>query len=191
MSDTDYPASVHVLKPRKVSVSKKLDGFLDKAGLTPSQKAIESDHTRPNSKYPNAILCRNCTQVEYLTRDYCRCGHYLRGQLEDEYLAWEETIHSTHAALEQKVAFSTKPLRLFYLLAVPFMLVPAIQLILWFDQFALSALLWWSPAMMLAGAGMFAENHVIRPLKASTQFLETYSFETFLDQRSQGSTNGM
>jgi hypothetical protein len=41
--------------------------------------------------------------------------------------------------------------------------------------------------MLLAGAGVFAENHVIRPLKESACFVKTYTFEDFLDQRHSAS----
>lgn len=184
MSDTDFPAGVHVLRPRKVSVSKKLDGFLEKAGLATSNNKKQSDVTRPRPGSMNALTCADCGQIEYLTREYCRCGHYLRGQLEDEYLAWEQEIHALHSDLEEEVELKLKPLRMFYLLAIPFMLVPALNVLLWSNSFALITLLWWLPAVLIAGAGLFAEGHLIRPLKESARFIKSYTFETFIEQRS-------
>ncbi|MBU3260002.1 hypothetical protein KPG71_08365 [Roseovarius sp. PS-C2] len=184
MSDTDFPAGVHVLRPRKVSVSKKLDGFLEKAGLANSNNNKQNDTTRPRAGSLNAFTCADCGQIEYLTREYCRCGHYLRGQLEDEYLAWEQGIHALHTELSDEVELKLKPLRKFYLLAIPFMLVPAMNVLFWSNNFALITLLWWLPAVLIAGAGLFAEDHLIRPLKESARFVDSYTFETFIEQRS-------
>jgi hypothetical protein len=111
MSDTDFPAKVHVLRPRKASVSSRLDGFLDKAGLVPSGSTALGDSTRPSAGSKNSMICADCDQVEYLTREYCRCGHYLGGQLQDEYLAWEQEIHASHTDLAEAVKQKLKPLR--------------------------------------------------------------------------------
>nr|WP_323778385.1 hypothetical protein [Amylibacter sp.] len=183
MSDNDYSSDVHVLRPRKISVSKKLDGFLNHAGLTPSSNVTTSDKTRPCADGKNAITCAGCCTVEYLTRDHCRCGHYLRGQLEDEYFAWEQKIRAKHAELSDEVERSTKPLRVFYLLAIPFILVPCVRLIFWADAFNLSTFLWWTPAMLLAGAGVFAETQIFSPFRKNARFVENFTFETFVEQR--------
>jgi len=183
MSDTDFPADVHVLRPRKVSVSSKLDSFLDKAGLVPSCSGELNDNTRPIAGSINAIICADCSQVEYLTRDYCRCGHYLNGQLQDEFIVWERNIHSEHAELLGMLERTLKPLRLYYLLAIPFMLVPAVYAIFWSGSFTLSSLLWWMPVLLIAGAGAFAESLFSRPLKESTCLVENYTFDTFIEQR--------
>lgn len=191
MSETDSPASVHVLRPRKISVSRKLDNFLDTEGLALSGKPTPNEDTRPRADNVNAMRCAACYEVEYLTRDYCRCGHYLGGQLEDEYLAWEQGIRANHTRLSAEVERALRPLRIFYGLAIPFMLVPLLYLVFWSDSFALSTLLWWSPAMLLAGAGMFAESHIIRPLKESSWLVENYTFENFIEQRPPGQIDGM
>lgn len=185
MTDTDFPGSVHVLKPRKVSVSRKLDSFLDATGLAHSDGAPVYDKTRPKAGSLNAIFCSDCGQVEYLTREYCRCGHYLGGQLQDEYLAFEQSLHARHAELSDEVERTLKPLRFCYLLAVPFMIMPALHALFWSDSFALSTLLWWMPAILIAGAGTFAENRVIRPLKESNQLVNHYTFDEFLSNRYQ------
>lgn len=180
MSNTDFPEGIHVLKPRKVSVSRELDSFLDATGLAHPESAPLSDKTRPKAGSLNAMLCADCGQVEYLTREYCRCGHYLGGQLQDEYLALEQSLHARHAELSEEAERTLKPLRFYYLLAVPFIIVPALHAFIWFDSFALSTFLWWMPAMLIAGAGMFAENLVIRPLKESNQLVNNYTFDVFL-----------
>lgn len=189
MSDTDFPASVHALRPRKVSVSRKLDKFLDATGLAHSSGTTVSDSTRPEAGSMNAMFCADCDQVEYLTREYCRCGHYLAGQLQDEYLIWERNIHAEHLELSAEVERKLRPLRVYYLLAIPFMLAPALSVVFWSDSFALSTLLWWMPVMLIAGAGMFAEKYIVRPLKESASLVENYTFDTFLGQRC-GKTTG-
>jgi hypothetical protein len=183
MSESEFPASVHVLRPRKVSVSERLDNFLDEEGLASSGTFTSIEATRPLVGKVNAIVCADCGQIEYLTRNECRCGHYLRGQLEDEYLAWEKKILAEYAELSETVELKLRPLRISYLLAVPFMLIPVLKLTLMEGGFDLGMLLWWSPAMLLAGAGLLAETHVIRPLKEQAWFVENHTFETFIERR--------
>ena len=186
MSDTDFPASVHILRPRRVSISSNLDGFLDSAGLVTSGRPLPRDDTRPSPGSINAVKCADCDQVEYLTREYCRCGHYLGGQLQDEYLAWEKRIYAQHSELSVQVERRLKPLRFLFIFAIPFLLVPMVHLAFWPDTFALSSFLWWAPAMLIAGAGTFAENQVIRPLKESAWFVENHTFETYVQQTYSG-----
>ena len=183
MSDTDFPSSVHVLRPRKVSVSKKLDGFLDQAGLAHHSDRTLNDSTRPSANNLNAMTCADCGQIEYLTREYCRCGHYLGGQLQDEYLAWEQQILAEHEELSKKSELTLRPLRLSYFLAIPFMLVPAVNVIFWSEGFVLATLLWWMPVALIAGAGVFAENYILRPLKKSAWFVDNYTIDNFIAQR--------
>lgn len=192
MSDNTYsfPAEVHVLKPRKVSVSRRVDDFLEREGLYPTDEAQSvaeepSRHTkvRPNAANINAICCAACGQIEYLSREYCRCGHFLRGQLEDEYLAWERDLHANDAALAETFERKMKPLRRLYLGAIPFLLVPALQVLFWPDSIGVSSMAWFAPAVVIAGAASALEAILGRPLASSESILESYTFETFLEDR--------
>lgn len=185
-----FPAEVHVLKPRKVSVSHRVDDFLEREGLIPTDE-LQSEAeepsrqraVRPNAKNMNAICCAACGQIEYLSRDYCRCGHFLHGQLEDEYLAWEHDLHATHAALAEGIERKLRPLRFVYLMAIPFMLVPPMQLIFWPYSTGVISIIWFAPAVVIPGIGALVEAILKRPLKSSASIIGSYAFETFLDDR--------
>lgn len=183
MSNTDFPANVHFLKPRKVSLSEKLDFFLDEHGLELKEAAKRPDPSRPKSINGNALFCAACGEAEYLTREYCRCGHYLRGQLEDEYCAWENQVHSEHSALADAIAMKVKPLRYLFAAGLPFLVGPMLFLNLWAESFTLYPLLWMVPGILTGGIAALTERYLTRPLEVSTHFLNTYSIETFIDQR--------
>jgi hypothetical protein len=192
MSDNTYsfPAEVHVLKPRKISVSRKLDDFLEREGLVPSDEAqpeaeepSRESAVRSNATNINAICCASCGQIEYLSRDFCRCGHFLRGQLEDEYLAWERGLHANHAALAESFERKMKPLRGLLLLAIPFLPVPMLQVLFWPDSLGVGSMAWFAPVVLIAGASAVLDAILRRPLTSSASILESYTFETFLEDR--------
>jgi len=183
MSDTGFPTNVHVLRPRKVSLSEKLDHFLDEHGLEIKKAAEPHDPSRPENINGNAMDCAACGEAEYLTRDYCRCGHYLRGQLEDEYLAWENQVHDDHNKLAEVLALKIKPLRYLFAVSLPFLVGPMLFLNFWEDSFTFYPLLWMAPGILIGGIVALAEKILTRPLEASAHFLNTYSIETFTDQR--------
>lgn len=183
MSDTGFPTNVHVLRPRKVSLSEKLDHFLDEHGLEIKQETEPHDPLRPKNINGNAMDCAACGEAEYLTRDYCRCGHYLRGQLEDEYLAWENQVHDDHNKLAEVITLKIKPLRYLFAVGLPFLVGPMLYLNFWADSFTLYPVLWMVPGALIGGIVALTERYLTRPLEASAHFLNTYSIETFIDQR--------
>ncbi len=131
----------------------------------------------------NAIKCASCGQAEYLTRSYCRCGHYLRGQLEDEFLAWETEIRADHERLAEHTQRKLKPLRLLYLASLPCIVFPMIYLALSLE----TSLIYPSIAMLVGfvflGSVALAESVLMKPVKASSDFLRTYTFESFVEDR--------
>jgi hypothetical protein len=165
MSDTNSPAEIHVLRPRKVSASKGLDGFLDEQRIAPRDKPKSYDDTRPSFANINAIYCAVCDEIEYLTRDYCRCGHYLRGQLEDEYIVWENGVHLPHAKLAEEVELKLKPLRFFFCLATVFFAVPTLQMNFLSNSMTFRTFLWVLPGVVIGGAVALVEGFLSRPLK--------------------------
>ena len=116
MSDGQLPSNVLVLKPRTMSLSDRLDQFLEQHALAPDEAPIRCDPTRPKAPGINAIRCASCRQMEYLSRDYCRCGHYLRGQLEDEFLTWVDQVAEDHDQLAESVEIKLRKLRYLNLL---------------------------------------------------------------------------
>lgn len=183
MSNTEFPANVHVLRPRKVSLSERLDLFLDEHGLELKEATKRPDPSRPKSINGNAMVCATCGEAEYLTREYCRCGHYLRGQLEDEYCAWENQVHREHSELAVAIALKIKPLRYLFAVGLPFLVGPMLYLNFWADSFTLYPLLWMTPGIFIGGIAALTERYLTRPLEASDLFLNTCSIETYIDHR--------
>jgi len=177
------PSNVHMLKPRTMSLSDRLDAFLESNSLIPEESPVRRDPTRPQTAGINAIECASCGQAEYLTRDYCRCGHYLRGQLEDEFLVWEIEVRADHERLAEHTQRKLKPLRLLCLASLPFIIMPLIYLAFWPEV----SLIYPSVAMLvgfvLLGSVALAESVFMKPVKASIDFLRTYTFESFVEDR--------
>ncbi|WP_425090760.1 hypothetical protein [Tropicimonas sp. S265A] len=183
MSEKQLPSNVHVLKPRMMSLADRLDRFLERHALTPSETPIRRDPTRPKAPGINAIRCAACEQAEYLTRDHCRCGHYLRGQLEDEFLAREGEIAVEHQRLAETVALRVKKLRYLNLLGLPFVVIPLLFLTFFSEGLSLTPLVWMAVGIAVMGVCAGLEQRLQKPLQASQQFLDTYTLETFLEQR--------
>jgi hypothetical protein len=183
MSNTDFPADVHVLRPRKVSLSERLDLFLDEHGLEFKEATKRPDPSRPKSINGNGLVCAVCGKAEYLTCEYCRCGHYLRGQLEDEYCAWENQVRSEHSELADAIALKIKPLRYLFAVGLPFLVGPMLYPNFWADSFTLYPLLWMASGVVICGIVALTERYLTHPIEVSDHFLNTYSIETFIDQR--------
>lgn len=63
--------------------------------LEPESESDLPDAPRPAADQPNAVACRECGQLEYRSREYCRCSAFLRGQIQDEYLEWR-AVNEAH-----------------------------------------------------------------------------------------------
>jgi len=184
MSESELPSNVHVLKPRAMSLSDRLDRFLEEHALAPGEKPIRCDPTRPKTPGINAIRCASCGQAEYLTRDYCRCGHFLRGQLEDEYLVRAEQLYADHQELSALIEVRLKPLRYLSAFGTVLLLIPLLQLTFWSEEFSLKPLVWLVPALLIGGFVSIAEKFLSQPITASTRYVENYTFKAFLEDRS-------
>lgn len=60
-------------------------------GTTSDEEAIPILEPAVSSKNPLAIMCLNCGDNEHVEREKCRCGAYLRGQVQNQYSEWEVT----------------------------------------------------------------------------------------------------
>ena len=183
MPEGQLPSNVHVLKPRSMSILDRLDRFLEEHALAPDETPIRRDPTRPKAPGINAIRCASCGQMEYLTRDYCRCGHYLRGQLEDEFLAWEDEIGEQHRCLAETVALRVRKLRYLNLLGLPFVVLPLLFLTFFSEGLSLAPMTWIAVGIGVMGVCAGLEQRLQKPVEASQRFLDTYTVETFLEQR--------
>lgn len=198
MSDntSSFPAEVHVLKPRKVSVSRRVDDFLQQEGLAPTGAGdSEARHpacqreVRPDAGNINAICCALCGQVEYRSREYCRCGHYLIGQIEDEYLANRRGLAETHERLSADAERTLRPLRLATLVGLPFMLWPFFHALFYGATGSLSIWLWILPGIAVCGLFSLIEAKVNAKRDASGQALQTTTIGQFLIDRVPGTNS--
>lgn len=183
MSDGRLPSNVHVLKPRAMSLSDRLDRFLEEHALAPNEKPIRRDPTRPKAPGINAIRCSACGQTEYLTREYCRCGHYLAGQIEDEYLAWVLSLAETHERLAEEAEQRMKPVRWAASISFPFLLWPPLQLLLFGEDMPFTTWLWIVPGLVILGLLAVAEKFISAERDASALVVQTASFEGFMNER--------
>lgn len=183
MSEGQLPSNVHVLKPRTMSISDRLDRFLEEYALAPSETPIRRDPTRPKAPGINAMRCASCGQVEYISRDHCRCGHYLRGQLEDEFLAWESQIAEDHVQLVEAVAPRIKRLRHLNALSLPFLVTPLFQLAFSSGGLSVIPMIWMAFGVAIMGTCTLLEQYLQKPIQASQLFLNSCTVETFLEER--------
>lgn len=185
MSEGQLPSNVHVLKPRTMSLSDRLDAFLDRNALTPEDSRGRCDPTRPKTPCINAIECASCGQAEYLTREYCRCGHYLRGQLEDEFLAMKRQIVEKHEHLAETVELKVRKARFLNLLGLPFVAVPLLFLAFASEGLTLEPIVWMIVGIAVMGGCAVLEQRLQEPVQASQRFLDCYTIETYLSERWQ------
>ena len=183
MSNGQLPSNVHVLKPRTLSLSDRLDRFLENNALSPDEAPIRHDPTRPKAPGINAIKCASCEHMEYLSRDHCRCGHYLRGQLEDEFLAWEGQIAEVHERLVETVQLKLRKLRYLNLLGLPFLIIPMLVFATSTEGLTLSLMGWMAVSVAIMGVCACVEKYLLKPVEDSRQFLSSYSLETYLEER--------
>lgn len=180
MLDDEFPEEVRRLKPRKVRLSRDVERLL---GSAPFDQKRDMHHEglalRPDAENLNSIRCAACGQTEYLSRAYCRCGHYLHGQIEDEYLTWVSNLRDIHETIARDAERKLKPLRWLSLVAMPFFLGP-IVFALFSTTMPVTAFLWCLPGLGIVGGVALADQIISRHKAQSAAFLETADFETFL-----------
>lgn len=180
MLDEEFPEEVKRLKPRKVRFSRDIERFLGSASSHQmGDKCLSRPTLRPEPGSQNSICCAACGQTEYLSRAYCRCGHYLHGQIEDEYLAWERDLRRMHEIIAHDTDRKLKPLRWLPLVAMPFILGPLLTA-LFSTTPSLTTFLWWLPGIAIVGGAALADKFIARHKADSAAFLEKADFETFL-----------
>lgn len=153
MLDEELPDDLAKLRPRKLRLGPDVERLLEGvAGVeVDPKKARETKGLRPKANSVNATRCAGCGQIEDVTREYCRCGHYLTGQIEDEYLAWESTLAETHERLSTEADRKLKPFRIMALAALPFIIWPLLYPVLFDDFGSLTTWLWMLPGIAIFG----------------------------------------
>lgn len=185
MLDEKLPDDVRNLRPRKLRLSKDAERLL--AGVTDaeadSKRQPRADVLRPNADSVNAARCAGCGNIEYITREYCRCGHYLAGQIEDEYLAWEQGLAKTHERLSTEADRKLKPFRFMALAALPFIVWPLLYPLLFDEIVSLTTWLWILPGIAVFGLFCLIQTIVTAERNACAHALANASFEQFLADR--------
>ncbi len=180
MLDDEFPEEVRRLKPRNVRISRHVERLL---GDRPSDQMSEVHGTghslRPDSDSLNSICCAACGQTEYLSRAHCRCGHYLHGQIEDEYLAWVSNLRDMHEMIARDTERRLKPVRRLSLFAMP-LLVGPMFFVFFSTTTSLTDLIWLVPGCAILAVLALADMFISRHTTESSATLETVSFETFL-----------
>ena len=138
---------------------------------------------RPSNGNINAISCALCGQVEYLSRQYCRCGHYLVGQIEDEYHVYERGLVEAHERLSTEAERKLKPLRFATLAGLPFMVWPFLHAFLYGATVPLTIWLGILPGMAIYGLFGLIQAKINAKRNASAQTLQAATFEQFLINR--------
>jgi hypothetical protein len=151
MTEAKLNSGIHVLKPWTISVSKRVDLFPLEQGLETKVGHSRPDQAQPKLKNCNSIRCKSCGEVEYLSRVECRCGQYLRGQLEDEYLERQQQIHTDYQELAELTENRLKPLRYAVAASIFFMIIPLLQVILLQENFSFKSKIWIVPALVIGG----------------------------------------
>lgn len=183
MTETKLDSAIHVLKPRTVSVSKRVDLFLLEQGLASKVCHGRTDQVQTKLANCNSIECKSCGAVEYLSRVECRCGHYLRGQLEDEYLERQQQLRADYQQLADLTEKRLKPLRYSVAASIFLMLIPLCQMIFWQESFSVKSTIWFAPALLIGGLSSGFEKYFERPLATCASYFENYTFDTYIAER--------
>ena len=185
MLDQEIPEEVRKLRPRKLRLGQDAERLLAHAcgaegNPNPSR---QRRGLRPKADSINAIRCADCGQVEYLTREYCRCGHYLVGQLQDEYLAWEQDLLETQERLSAAADRCLRPFRLAMLAGLPFVALPPLYVGFSGAPSSVDVWLWMLPGLALFGLGGLAEARAVAKRGVVTKTIANATFEQFLNER--------
>lgn len=191
MLDQEFSDDVMKLRPRKLRLGRDLERLLENVSDSEEDpgKVCARQALRPNADSANAIRCAACGQIEYITREHCRCGHYLVGQLEDEYLAYKHGLAETHERLLAETERTMRPLRLATLVGLPFMIWPFLSALLYGATGSPAIWLWILPGITVCGLFGLIEAKVNAKRNASARVLQSATFEQFLIDRVPGTSN--
>ena len=185
MFDEKFPDDVMKLRPRKLRLGQNVERLLEGVSSQDQKRnqAEQNNNLRPNVDSINAVRCESCGELEYITRDFCRCGHYLNGQIEDEYLAWERGLAETHERLATEAEHRMKPIRWASLSALPFIAWPLLHSLFVVEAGSILMWLWVLPGFAIYGLLALIETFLTTGRNLSARALETASFEQFLIER--------
>ena len=185
MLEQKFSDDVMKLRPRKLRLGQDIERLLENVSGSEEDpgKVCAKQALRPKADSANAIRCGACGQIEYITREHCRCGNYLVGQLEDEYLAYERGLAETHERLSAETERTMRPLRIATLVGLPFMVWPFLHALRYGATGSLSIWLWILPGITVCGLFGWIEAKVNAKRNASALALQTATFEQFLVDR--------
>lgn len=181
----DFPDDVLKLRPRKLRLGRDAERLLnDVCGIAGEHiKSAHNTRLRPEADSINAIRCADCGKVEYITREHCRCGHYLAGQLLDEFLTWERELIETRDRLAAIAEAKVKSWRWVGLCAAPFIVWPSLSFLVSGGTAPLSTYLWLIPGLAIMGLYALVETWITSKRDKSARAVDMATFEQFLIDR--------
>ncbi len=181
----EFPDDVLKLRPRKLRLGRDTERLLNDVCGTGGEhsESAHKNRLRPNADSINAIRCADCGQVEYISRDYCRCGHYLAGQVMDEFLTWERGLVETRDRLAAAADEKMKPVRWAGACGIPFIVWPLLHSVFSDGSTPLAIWLWLIPGFAILGLCALIETWITAARDASAHAVETATFEQFLSER--------
>ncbi len=187
----ELPDDVLKLRPRKLRLGRDTERILEDVCEAGNETRVggRNNRLRPNADSINAIRCADCGQVEYITRDYCRCGHYLAGQVMDEFLAWEHELIESHNRLAAEAEEKMKPVRRVGVIALLFFIWPLYQGVLTGGQMPLTTWFWFLPGLVTISACALLEKTVTAKRDTKAQLIEAASIEQYLNERTSVPSN--
>ncbi|SHH99075.1 hypothetical protein [Marivita hallyeonensis] len=181
----EFPDDVLKLRPRKLRLGRDAERLLNDVCGTDGErsKSAHKSRLRPDVDSINAIRCADCGEVEYIARDYCRCGHYLAGQVIDEFLAWERGLVETRDRLAAAAERKMKPVRWVGASGIPFIIWPLLHSVFSAGSTPLTIWLWLIPGFAIMGLCALVETWITSARDASAHAVENATFEQFLSER--------
>src|SRR6056297_2338398 len=181
----EFPDDVLKLRPRKLRLGRDTERLLNDVCGTDGEhsESAHKNRLRPNADSINAIRCADCGQVEYISRDYCRCEHYLAGQVMDEFLAWERGLVETHDRLAAAAEEKMKPVRWVGASGMLFIVWPLLHSVFSDGNTPVAIWLWLIPGFAIMGICALIETWITAARDASAHAVETATFEQFLSER--------
>ncbi len=183
MLENEVLRKAEQLRPRKVGVLGKVDSILEETQLDAPYQPGSSNGVRPTRGCPNATECEACGGIEYLSREFCRCGHYLRGQLEDEYLSWVRRLEHEVEEISTDYLQKQKKLKKGLMLTILLLTPPIAVQVTSPDLLGLFAYLWILAGLVVVCILAFIEARLARPTNDASEFLQNSSLQVYLEHR--------
>lgn len=172
-------SNVHFLKPRDLSLSDRLDAFLEEHSL----KVDQPRTPRQLSVGINKIVCASCGRNDYYTRGFCICGHFLMGQHEDEFVTWSLKAENRAKEAAERLAERSRTWKTGMGISTLFLFAPLIQMLVWPESFGFKSFLWFLPPIAALGIAAVAEAVADRKARIFASNVRAWDHTSFVLDR--------